>query len=212
MGWLDQIGGLLQQYAGVNPNQAPPQVQQDFDQFAEAAPPPALAQGLASAFRSDQTPPFAQMVSQLFGQSTPNQQAGLLNTLLAAAGPQVVQQALSGGGLSGLAGLLGGGQVNPQQASQFSPQAVQQVAAQAVQQNPSVIDMVSGFYAQHPTLVKSLGAGALAALLGHLGQQRAQGQVLPASQDPYGDPADQGGGVLPASMDPYGDPADQLPR
>ena len=42
-----------------------------------------------------------------------------------------------------------------------------------------------------------------------------QGQnVLPASADPYGDPADQPGGgqfgnVLPASADPYGDPADQ---
>ncbi|MBV9851759.1 MAG: translation initiation factor [Armatimonadetes bacterium] len=40
--------------------------------------------------------------------------------------------------------------------------------------------------------------------------------ILPASQDPYGDPTDQGGGtyaadqqagVLPASQDPYGDPA-----
>lgn len=31
---------------------------------------------------------------------------------------------------------------------------------------------------------------------------------LPASQDPYGDPADQGGygNVRPASQDPYGDP------
>lgn len=39
-----------------------------------------------------------------------------------------------------------------------------------------------------------------------------QGGILPASQDPYGDPADQqggGGGILPASRDPYGDPADQ---
>ncbi len=40
------------------------------------------------------------------------------------------------------------------------------------------------------------------------------GGILPASQDPYGDPADQqgqqqgGGNILPASMDPYGDPAD----
>ncbi len=44
--------------------------------------------------------------------------------------------------------------------------------------------------------------------------------VLPASQDPMGDPADQGqyasnqygsddGSVLPASMDPMGDPADE---
>src|SRR5215212_11361175 len=37
--------------------------------------------------------------------------------------------------------------------------------------------------------------------------------VLPASQDPYGDPADEMAGqdVLPASQDPYGDPADADP-
>ncbi len=35
------------------------------------------------------------------------------------------------------------------------------------------------------------------------------GQPLPASQDPYGDPANQFGNVRPASQDPYGDPADQ---
>ena len=44
-------------------------------------------------------------------------------------------------------------------------------------------------------------------------------QILPASMDPYGDPADspnsgnqQQGNILPASMDPYGDPADQQRR
>ncbi|MBV9863877.1 MAG: hypothetical protein JO316_00855 [Abitibacteriaceae bacterium] len=38
------------------------------------------------------------------------------------------------------------------------------------------------------------------------------GNVQSSSQDPYGDPADQGGGfgnVRSASEDPYGDPADQ---
>ena len=38
------------------------------------------------------------------------------------------------------------------------------------------------------------------------------GNVSPASEDPYGDPADQYGeygNVSPASEDPYGDPADQ---
>jgi hypothetical protein len=34
--------------------------------------------------------------------------------------------------------------------------------------------------------------------------------VRPASEDPYGDPADQQfANVRPASEDPYGDPADQ---
>ena len=45
------------------------------------------------------------------------------------------------------------------------------------------------------------------------GGQTAQGQygnIRPASQDPYGDPADSGqyGNIRPASEDPYGDPAD----
>lgn len=40
------------------------------------------------------------------------------------------------------------------------------------------------------------------------GQFQGQ-QILPASMDPYGDPADEGQQILPASMDPYGDPADQ---
>lgn len=64
---------------------------------------------------------------------------------------------------------------------------------------------------------------------GQFPEQYSQGpydNVLPASQDPYGDPGDNtqgyqqaqyGGqsaadaqaGILPASQDPYGDPADQ---
>ncbi|MEG3941180.1 MULTISPECIES: translation initiation factor [unclassified Microcoleus] len=42
------------------------------------------------------------------------------------------------------------------------------------------------------------------------------GNVRPASEDPYGDPADnvanagQFGNVRPASEDPYGDPADNV--
>ena len=54
---------------------------------------------------------------------------------------------------------------------------------------------------------------------GGYGQQGGNQQILDASQDPYGDPADQPnagmqqqGNILPASMDPYGDPADQVRR
>ncbi|MDZ8189674.1 MAG: translation initiation factor [Nostoc sp. ChiSLP02] len=40
------------------------------------------------------------------------------------------------------------------------------------------------------------------------------GDVRPASEDPYGDPADIAsyGDVRPASEDPYGDPADEYNR
>jgi len=60
------------------------------------------------------------------------------------------------------------------------------------------------------------------ALLGHIdslfGQHRTREQeqnARPASEDPYGDPADQGPtrrSVRPASEDPYGDPADPSGR
>ncbi len=42
-------------------------------------------------------------------------------------------------------------------------------------------------------------------------EQEYYGNVRPASEDPYGDPADYGqyGNVRPASEDPYGDPADR---
>ena len=40
---------------------------------------------------------------------------------------------------------------------------------------------------------------------------RVPRNVKPASQDPYGDPADEyrGRSVKPASQDPWGDPADE---
>ncbi|KAB8333495.1 translation initiation factor, partial [Scytonema tolypothrichoides VB-61278] len=39
----------------------------------------------------------------------------------------------------------------------------------------------------------------------------ADREVRPATEDPYGDPADQDyySNAIPASQDPYGDPADQ---
>ena len=41
------------------------------------------------------------------------------------------------------------------------------------------------------------------------GDNEEYGNVRPASEDPYGDPADQEyGNVRSASEDPYGDPAD----
>jgi len=53
------------------------------------------------------------------------------------------------------------------------------------------------------------------ALLGNQSSDADNQQPRPASEDPYGDPADQTadagqfGDVRPASEDPYGDPADQ---
>ncbi|MFN2453395.1 MAG: hypothetical protein ABR577_04170 [Pyrinomonadaceae bacterium] len=184
MDWMNQIGGMLQQYSGANANQAPETVNNDFDQFAQAAPQSAIAEGLAAAFRSNQTPAFGQMVGQMFGNANGQQRAGILNSLIAAAGPALLAQVLSragsggGGGLAGLAGLLGGGQqqqVTPEQAEQISPEAVQELAAQAEQKDPSVVDQISNFYSEHPTLVKTLGGAALTIALAKIAEQQYRG-------------------------------------
>ena len=62
--------------------------------------------------------------------------------------------------------------ITPEQASQVSPADAGAIAAHAEKQDSSIIDMAAAFYAQHPTLVKSLGASALAIALGHLHRQR----------------------------------------
>ena len=167
MNWMNELGGILQQYSGTGAAQAPDTVHDDFDQTAQAAPLGALANGLSAAFRSDQTPEFGQMIGNLFGQSNGQQRAGILNTLISTLGPTIAAQLFARKGLSGLAGLLGGGQteVTPEQAEQVSPEAVQDIAAQAEQHDPSIIEMASNFYAEHPTLVKSLGGAALAIAL-----------------------------------------------
>ena len=172
MDWMNQLGGLLQQYTGQG--QAPQSVHDDFDQVAQAAPQSAIAEGLAEAFRSDQTPPFGQMVAQLFGQSNGQQRAVILNSLIAAAGPAIAAQMLTRGGASGLAGILGGGQtqVTPEQAAQISPESVEEIATHAQQQDPSIIDQVSNIYAAHPTLVKTLGGAALAIALARIAQRQ----------------------------------------
>jgi hypothetical protein len=52
-----------------------------------------------------------------------------------------------------------------------SPEAVHQLAEQAEKNNPSIVDQASRFYAEHPTLVQGLGAGALALIMSHMSRR-----------------------------------------
>lgn len=56
-------------------------------------------------------------------------------------------------------------QVTPEQASQLTPEQVQEIASRAEQHDPTVLDKIGGFYAEHPQLVKTLGSAALAIAL-----------------------------------------------
>ena len=201
MNWVNGISDLLKQYNNVQPNQAPDTVEDDFDQFAQNAPPAAVSDGLAAAFRDDRTPPFPNMLGQIFAQSSGQQRAGILNSLIAALGPTVLQQILArrgggggdqGGGFGGggaggssldqILGGFGGGAVSgaggaqlpqftPEQAEQISPEAVEQAAAEAEKRDPSIIERVSEIYARQPTLIKVLGGAALAVALSKIAER-----------------------------------------
>lgn len=149
MGLMD----ILQSALGGN------EPEKHFDQVTQNASKEQLGAGIAGALRSDQTPPFSNMVGQLFGHSSSTQQAGLLNQILGSLGPAAI--ATVGGGLLGKILQPGQTQVSPEQASQLSPAQVTEIAAQAEQARPSVVDQVGSFYAQHSGLIKMLGGTAL---------------------------------------------------
>jgi len=166
MGLMD----VLSQYA-QRPNHPPPHVLQDFGRVAQEAPPEEVGDGIAEAFRSDETPPFEQMVGQLYERSDPHQRAGLLNEILGAFGGM-------GGGLAG--GVLGGAlrnavrgdRIPAEHTNDIPVSDVEAAAAEAARRNPGIIERVSRFYAEHPQLVQTLGNAALSIAMTQMARRR----------------------------------------
>src|SRR3954454_11709898 len=151
MSILDQFSGLVNQYSSDNP--PADQASEHFQQVATQVPSNELGGMLTNIFRSPETGSFGDNVSQMYGQSNPQQQAGILNKLLHAAG---------GSGMLSHLGLNlpgAGATVTPEQARQVSPTAVKEIADQAERHNPTIVDQAGEFYAQHPQLVQALGTG-----------------------------------------------------
>jgi hypothetical protein len=184
MEWMKQMGPILDQYRTATATQAPATVHNDYERFAEAAPQEAISEGLSAAFRSDETPPFSQMASQLFGGAGGTQRARMLNALLTTVGPLVLQQILArrqqGGSPAASAGggfldqiLHPGGpaKVTPEVAEKVSPAEVEEIAKEAEKRDPSVIDRVSEIFAEQPHLLKVLGGAALAIALGSMARK-----------------------------------------
>lgn len=129
-----------------------------------------MARGVTEALRSDQTPPFPQMVSQLFDHSDANERAGMLNQLLSGISPALLGS-LGGGVIGNLfRGNDAPAAISAEQAAQLTPQQVQQIAEEAEKENPSIVERMGDFYAEHPTLVKTIGGAALAIILGRVAE------------------------------------------
>ena len=86
MGLLDNLTGMLSQYAsGATPAG---DAGAHFEQVAQSVDSGTVAQGIAAALRSDQTPPFAQLASQLFASGSGDQKMAMINTLLSSVSPE----------------------------------------------------------------------------------------------------------------------------
>ena len=167
---IDSVSEILKQYAGGGAA-AGANAPAHFDQLTQSASPDMIADGLSAIFRSDQTPAFGNLVSNLFSQSSGDQKAGLLNQLIGSVGPGMLAQMAGGGAL---ASLLGGSarQITPEQAQAVSPEMVQELASHAEKADPSVIDRASAFFAEHPTLIKTLGGAALSIALAKVAERQ----------------------------------------
>jgi hypothetical protein len=169
MAWMDEIKDVVSRYsrAGAGTVRAHTDPHQDYCNIAKSAPPEVMAGALSHAFRSDQARSFAEMVSSLFQWSNSNQRAGLLNELLQspALGKNPTQSVLAGA-------LKDRGTVTADLAGLITAEQVRQIANEAQQDDPSIIDRVGGFYAQHPGAVKALGGAAIAVAIQHIADRR----------------------------------------
>ncbi len=155
MAVLDDVKELLKQYAG---GAAPAgDVGSHFQQVAQSVDSGTLTQGIAAVIRSDNTPPFSQIISQLFASGSGEQRTAMLNTLLSAVPSE--QRAQISTLIPGLGPVLGGG--SAQAGANVSPAAVQKLAQHVEQNDASIVDKMSAFYAGHPALVKTLGSAAM---------------------------------------------------
>jgi hypothetical protein len=172
MDWMKQLGGVLNTYANGAGNQS--RAEADFDQVSRTAPRDALSSGLADAFRSPQTPPFASMLSQMFAQSNRSQRASVVNTLITTLGPMVVARILSQRGAPVPSQLQAGQALAPDAAEQIPPDAVEALAKEAEDKDPSIVERVSEFYAGQPAVIKALGGAALVVAMAKIAQSQTR--------------------------------------
>jgi hypothetical protein len=166
MGLMDILAQYADQTASGAPSQ-PQQSAQDFSQVASQAPPELLGGGIAKALQGGSAG-FESSIAKLFENSDPQQRTGLLQRLIQAAGPTVLSS-FAGGALNHLA--QPGATAQQSDANAITPSQAGELAGAARQSDPGIVSELGSFYSQHPTLVKSLGAAALAIAMSHMANQ-----------------------------------------
>ncbi len=172
MDWLNMLGKYMerQQAGGTSPGHVGGDVYRDFGEVAQKAPRSTLVEGLAEAFRSNQTPPFGEMIAHLFSQASPDQRAGIAGRLL-----NIAPESVTGG----LAAMFGKNrEVKPEDTANLSPDMIRNIADEAAKKDPGIIDRISDLLADHPSLLKNLDIGSLATALGAIGMRLGGGRTM----------------------------------
>ncbi len=171
MDWNQQLDGVLGRYAGANPATMPSTVVEDFGRVVETVPGKALALGLETVFRANETPSLPQMVAELYCRSDAAQRAGILNLLVTDLGPSTVRSLLGTERLDGLASLLGRDRfLSPMEAADISPEIVRRLVAEADRKDHAVVEKITGFYADYPRLLRALDPTAQGVFLSGLAE------------------------------------------
>jgi len=149
MSILDQIGGVLNQFASgtTSPEQARSTFSKSQSRF------PIDAQRHAQQYipvPGDGT--FGQNMGQMYAQSNPQQQAGILNKLIHAAGPSLLSRL----GINIRECQSDARSDHAEQAQQISPAHVEEIANQAQQQNPGIVEQAEN---STPSTAVSSGFG-----------------------------------------------------
>jgi len=154
MAFLDQIGGLLEQYsAGSNVTRE--QAHNDYDTIASAVPGHVLGSVIGPALSSLGRDEVHERILNSATEMTPSIRGQFFDTLLNAIGS-------NGGNVASILNQLGIDQSVMNRPQQASPEDVAKVAAHAQQTHPDAFNQAMSFFKQHPTLVKVLGTMAIA--------------------------------------------------
>jgi hypothetical protein len=158
MNFLDQLGPLLQQYAGGRAAATDAEAHAHYDQITAAVPPHELAPVIGPALTTLSPQDLRERVTASAAQMSPSQRGSLVQTIVAGLGPNVASVLASLGLDPGLA-------QHPANATGADAGAL---AAHVQQARPDIFNEAMAVFAQHPALVKMLGAVAIAKIAQHL--------------------------------------------
>ena len=160
MDFMQQLGGLLNQYAGGGATDKQ-QARNDFDQVAGLVPKDLLGSLIGPALSSLGGDQVQERVRNAASEMTPQERGGLLGTLLGGLRSSGVDL---GQFLSGL-GINAGVADRPEQAS---PDDIAKVATRTKEMNPTLFERAMSFLAENPALVKVLGAAVITLVMKNL--------------------------------------------